>query len=256
MRLHLAGVTTVANMKESDNILFALESFYGLRGKSEKDLTIQRIKKRTWQCFLLDSGAFSFMAQQKKGNFKEIDWDKYLDEYIDFINRYNVRYFFELDVDSLVGYEKVKQMRTRLERETRKKCIPVWHKSRGLEEWIKMCKEYDYIAIGASGKNDSAWTIKNTSVLKKLLSIAQENNCKVHGLGFTRTKVLHEFSFYSVDSTAWLSGGRFGSLYEFNGKTMNSVSFKNRRARNAKEINNHNLKEWIKYQKYLDEGDN
>ena len=39
-------------------------------------------------------------------------------------------------------------MRKRLEAETKKKCIPVWHRSRGKENFIELCKQYDYVAIG------------------------------------------------------------------------------------------------------------
>ena len=74
------------------------------------------------------------------------NFDEYLTRYINFINKYDIKYFFELDVDSIVGYEKVKQLRKRLENETGKKCIPVWHKSRGKEEYLKMCKKIDEIA--------------------------------------------------------------------------------------------------------------
>ena len=61
--------------------------------------------------FLLDSGAFTFM-----NNSKSVDFDLYLDKYIDFIIEKNIKYFFELDIDSIVGYKKVLQLRERLER--------------------------------------------------------------------------------------------------------------------------------------------
>ena len=69
-------------------------------------------------------------------------------------------------------------------------------------------------------------------------------------MGFTATKDLYKYHFDSVDSTNWLSGGRFGQLHIFNGKYIESKSFKNKRAKNYKKIDEHNLKEWIKFQKY------
>ena len=74
--------------------------------------------------FLLDSGAFTFMHGIEASS-KPVDWDGYLSRYIDFINRNNVQHFFELDVDSIVGYDAVKRMRARLEAETGKQSIPV-----------------------------------------------------------------------------------------------------------------------------------
>lgn len=93
--------------------------------------------------FLLDSGAFTFMSKKPKA-----DWDRYIKDYAGFIRRNNVRNFFELDIDSIVGYEKVKEYRNRLEDLAGAQCIPVWHKSRGKDEFLRMCEDYPYIAIG------------------------------------------------------------------------------------------------------------
>lgn len=114
-----------------------LESFYYV-----EDWEIPLIKG--CELFLLDSGAFTFMNNSKTA----VDFNEYLTTYIDFINKHDIKYFFELDIDAVVGLEEVEKLRKRLEAETGKKCIPVWHKSRGKEKFIEMCKEYDYVAIG------------------------------------------------------------------------------------------------------------
>lgn len=64
---------------------------------------------------MLDSGAFTFM----RGNAK-VDWADYIKRYAEFINKYDVKYFFELDIDNIVGYEKVLEYRKLLERLTQK----------------------------------------------------------------------------------------------------------------------------------------
>lgn len=236
MKIFLVATSdkSISNFNES---LYILESFYYF-----KEWQAPLIKKS--KMFLLDSGAFTFMNGKKSNNF-----DDYLTKYIHFINKYDIQYFFELDVDSVVGYEKVKQLRNRLERETGKRCIPVWHKSRGKEEFLKMCDEYDYVAIGGIVTKE----IKKEEYpfFKWFITEAHKRNCKIHGLGFTATKELKKYHFDSVDSTNWMSGGRFGQLHIFNGKFIESKSFKNKRAKN-KEINNHNLNEWIKFQKYAE----
>lgn len=243
MKVFLAATSSRESMgKELLEIPYILESFYSINNKK----TLERVKKHNKEKFLLDSGAFTFM-----NNFKgKVNFNEYLEKYINFINEYNVKYFFELDIDSVVGYEKVKELRKKLEINTQKKCIPVWHKSRGLEEWKKLTKEYDYVAIGGIVIKE----IKpaDYKYFIPLLKIAKENNCKVHGLGFTNTSKLHKYNFYSVDSTNWLSGGRFGQLHIFNGKYMESKSFKNKRAKDYKKIDSHNLREWIKFQNYAD----
>ena len=243
MRIFLAATSTRESMGEKLlSIPYILESFYSINNKD----TIDRIRNHNKENFLLDSGAFTFMNNLKG----KIDFDKYLTDYIDFINKNDIKYFFELDVDVIVGYEKVKEMRRRLENETNKKCIPVWHRSRGLEEWNKLTKEYNYIAIGGFAIK----SIKKTEYkyIPKLLEIAKKNNCKVHGLGFTCTKELKKYHFYSVDSTNWLSGGRFGQIHTFNGEFIESKSFENKRAKDYRQIDEHNLKQWIQFQKYAD----
>lgn len=51
---------------------------------------------------------------------KNVDWNEYLDKYIDFINAHDVQYFFELDIDAIVGYERVKQLRKDSNRKRRR----------------------------------------------------------------------------------------------------------------------------------------
>ena len=92
---------------------------------------------------LLDSGAFTFFSAGKT-----VDWPAYVDRYADFIKRYGIKSFFELDIDPLVGYERVLDLRKRLEDRTGMACIPVWHKSRGPDRFYEMCEQYSYVAIG------------------------------------------------------------------------------------------------------------
>lgn len=241
MKLFLAGTSNRPWLFKENKPPFVLESFYYIQ-----DWQLNEIKN--WEMFLLDSGAFTFMNSLKDKT--KIDFNDYLTKYINFINKNNIKYFFELDIDSVVGYDKVLQLRKRLETETRKKCIPVWHKSRGLEEYIKLTEEYDYIAIGGLVTKE----IKKTDYkfLPKLLKIARQNNCKVHGLGFTN-KMAYQLDFYSVDSTNWLKSSRFGDVEYFNGKEIKTVKTpKGKKTVHYKIRDEFVIKEYIKFQKYLD----
>lgn len=203
--------------------------------------------------FILDSGAFTFINAQKQKRKNECDFDKYLNEYIKFINDNDVKYFFELDIDSIVGIEEVERLRKRLEEGTGKKCIPVWHKSRGKDYFIKMCQEYDYVAIG--GIVTKEIKPEDYKYFKWFIDTAHSYGCKIHGLGFTNLKLLKYFNFDSVDSTSWLSGGRFGTMYHFNGRELRIVDTKNRRRRsdiNHIPLNIYNYYEWCKFQKYAE----
>ena len=246
MKLCLAGTSVIEDIIKDNPPNFMLESFYSI-----KDWQIPYIKSS--KLFLLDSGAFTFMSSNTKGKqFKYEDMLAYLDKYIDFINKNDVDYFFELDIDVIVGYDRVLDLRRKLEEKTGKKCIPVFHKNRGINEWEKMCREYDYVAIGCTGFNDSQWT-KNVNVLKQMLQIARKYKTKVHGLGYTRGNI-ENMTFYSTDSTSWLAGGRFGVIYNFKNGKMEKVSYANKRVKDYRIAHKHNLNEWIKYQRYLDRG--
>lgn len=193
MKVFLAATSDKSFISNITDSKYILESFYYF-----KEWQIPLIKKS--EMFLLDSGAFTFMSGNKSNDF-----DGYLTRYIDFIKRHDVKYFFELDIDSVVGYDKVKQFRKRLEKETDKKCIPVWHKSRGKEEFLKMCDEYDYVAIG--GIVTKEITKDKYPFFTLFLNEAHKRGCKVHGLGFTSMADLPKYHFDSIDSTSWKSGG-------------------------------------------------
>ena len=245
MKVCLAGTYAITKqnrdiVKNSDCIL---ESFYYIN-----DWQLPYIKKAKF--FLLDSGAFTFM-----NNFKgEINWKEYIDRYADFIIKNDIKYFFELDIDSIVGYDKVKELTKYLENKVGRKCIPVWHKSRGLEEWKKLTEEYDYVAIGGIVTKE----IKSQEYryFKPMLEIAKKNNCKVHGLGFTNLKSLSKYPFYSVDSTSWKSGNRFGTLYLFKENKLIQI----KKPKDKRMVTNEKysmveafvFNEWVKFQKYAE----
>jgi len=197
--------------------------------------------------FLLDSGAFTFMTSQKNA---KINWEQYVVNYGNFVKKLNINHFFELDIDPIVGLKEVERLRDLLEKTAERKCIPVWHKSRGLEYWKKMCQEYDYVAIGGIVTQE----IKRAEydVFYSFLKIAKENNTKVHGLGFTNLKGMEKYKFYSVDSTSWLSGNKFGAVYLFNGKTMQKQNKAIGQRVKTTEVAMHNFNEWVKFSKYAE----
>ena len=244
MKICMASVSTLKNnLSVLSKCPYFLESFYYIQ-----EWLIPYAKKA--ELFLLDSGAFTFM--NSKTNKDNVDFEQYLDEYISFINKHDVKYFFELDIDSVVGYEEVKRLRRKLEAKTRKKCIPVWHKSRGLEEWKKMCEEYDYVAIGGIVTKEIKQ--KEYLILNKLIDIAHKEGCLVHGLGFTNPKYLEIINFDSVDSTTWIHAQIFGKVLEFrNGKMISRGKPKNKRIKKEMTVPIilYSYEQWIKYQYYM-----
>lgn len=101
MKVFLANVEPDFVIEESKSKYY-LESYYYLK----KPIQLQLMKEV--DMFLLDSGAFTFMNAKKD---KVFNVDEYLNNYIDFINKYDIQYFFELDTDSVHGIDKVLEMR-------------------------------------------------------------------------------------------------------------------------------------------------
>lgn len=221
-----------------------LESFYYLR-KNEGFMEIVK----HFGSFLLDSGAFTFMSGSHKGG---IDWDEYVDDYARFINKYDVDLFFELDIDSVVGIEEVERLRAKLESLTNKKPIPVWHKNRGKEYFIKMCEDYPYVALGGIVTKEIPRKVYE-SAFPWFIKTAHEHGAKIHGLGYTTVANLKKYHFDSVDSTAWLYGNRGGYLYKFNPQTglLEQLSKDGCRLKSREGAVN-NFNEWVKFSIYAD----
>ena len=229
--------------------VYLLQTFYDMRKMQSCD-----VLRMLGSCkeFLLDSGAFTFMNSGKK-----VHWKTYVDEYIEFINKYDVQQFFELDLYTLsnVGIEKTIKMRKYIEYHTGKKSIPVFHACMGLQMYRELCEEYDYIGIGASGLTEECRWTKNKKLLKQMVSIANSYGTRVHGLGYTRLSNINrtEIPFYSVDSSAWI-GSRFNAKYDVKcGMLVQSKATKQgERLKNWKQLDLHNLSEWRKIQQIKD----
>ena len=229
------GTVNVARLlvQQGIKMKYNLMSYFYIR--KQKDLCFF-IRDNTDE-ILIDSGAHSFQKGVK------VDWDKYTDEYANFIkafDRPNVVGYFEMDVDNIIGYEKVLELRKKLEAVS-DKIIPVWHKNRGIEEYKKMCKEYAGKVIAITGfKNED---IKDEQYLM-FVKYAKKYNCKVHCLGMTRKKVLDKVPFDYVDSSSWVQASVYGRIGN-KGKVTREFS-KNHREKVFIE----NYKEGIKMQNH------
>ena len=215
-----------------------LESFYYARDNKVIDRLLPHINN-----FLLDSGAFTFM---NNSGLSSIDWDKYIEEYAEYIKSRKVKLFFELDIDSVVGLSEVERLRKRLESLTGLKPIPVWHRSRGKDYFIKMCESYPYVAIGGIVTQE----IKRDRYEKLFpwfIETAHTHGSKIHALGYTGR--LKYYRFDSVDSTAWLYGNRGGFIYRFDrhkGELIKIDPPIGKRLSSSRAAL-HNFNEWVKY---------
>lgn len=244
MKIYLAACLECSEIKDEDvkKTPYVLQTFYSINEKTEKRLDLVND-------ILLDSGAFSL---RNKGTDDHSIYEEYVEKYAEFINKHNIKHFFELDIDNIVGYAKVIEYRKKLERLTNKQPIVVWHPQRGIEEYYNHCKEYKYIALGGF----VAATLQKRNQYLKLypnfINVAHKHGCKIHGLGFTSLQKLPYLHFDSVDSTTWLNGVKYGILYKFNGKTLVATGAPEGKRGNSKLIQRINFEEWVKFQRYAE----
>jgi hypothetical protein len=238
MIIYLAGeVYGKETFKSVDYKFNRLDSFYYIKNNKDFISYIPYYKN-----YLLDSGAFTFIMGKKVS----IDIDSYTDQYIEFINQHKVDKYFEMDVDKIYGYDKVKRLRNKIESRTGVQSIPVFHMNRGLDDWKAMTKDYKYVSIGIAGK-DVGWGDYNA--FYSFVMSAKENGCKVHGLGITGMKSLERVPFYSVDSSGWTTGNRYKSIFKFDGTRVKNlqVNLNGKKIHNHLALAKHNLREWIMF---------
>lgn len=193
-----------------------LMSFLYIQRKGKKFLR-ERLEKYPDVKIMVDSGAFTFLTKDEYSN-KPIDyWEKYLDKYTKFIkeNKEHIFSCVELDIQDLVGEELVNEWREKyfapLEKEGILVCY-VWHKDDGISKWKEMCQRFNY--VGFSLETGDFTEIE----MIKMINTAKQYNTIIHGFALTKIDTMTKIPFFSVDSTTWLVGTKYGELNWFDGR--------------------------------------
>lgn len=71
--------------------------------------------------------------------------------------------------------------------------------------------------VGVSTEEKRAWLKRVFRYIRSIAPDKEQPVVKTHGLGVSSPAFMEEFPFYSVDSTAWLQGGRSGAYRYFTG---------------------------------------
>lgn len=206
--LYFAGYSTDKELPQVTGVENLLESYLYFKGKDfvSWNRNVGAIGKNIF----IDSGAFSAFTKGKK-----ID----IDEYIKFIkeNQSYITTYATLDV---IGDYEATRKNTEYMEASGLHPLPTFHYGSPLSELERLCKKYDYIALGGlvplsmQRKKLQAWLDKCFSVIMK-----QDKLIKVHGFGVNSFWAWKRYPFYSVDATSWLMGGKFRRVVEFkNGK--------------------------------------
>lgn len=250
MIVYLAGFKTIEKTwNKPTKDIHLLSSFWEHKNGNYGEYATQ-------ENHILDSGAFSAI-NDKTGKYKNFDWNTYVKKYIAFIKKTNQKLFFELDIDCVVGLQKVEYYRKQIEDAIGIPPIVCWHANRGSDYWIKSCEDYPYVALGTTTASNAGKKIRaNPEILHWFINHAHKNKAKIHGLGFTSTPMLKKLKFDSVDSTTWNVGGKFGKICKFSNnwtecRQNRPEHLKNHRAKTI-ELNIYNFEQWVKFQKYAE----
>lgn len=170
----------------------------------------------------VDSGAFTYNQDDKYKSFTIEQWERHIDKYLTWAREHADHIFAiaNLDLEYLVGADIVQEWnRKYFEPFMAETGIPVcfiWHGEATKLTWEQYCKRYPYVGISAVTDNlQSA-----ESFLAEKLKVAERYGTVVHGMGMTRTAILPRLPFYTVDSTTWLAGVKYGEYSVWNGQIV------------------------------------
>lgn len=161
------------------------------------------------KALIFDSGAFSIMTGRSKHN---------LDTYLKFLswNKDKCLWYANLDV---IG----NPMQTLINQKEMERCgftpIPTFHLGSDLKYLKYYLLNYPLIGIGgivARIKKQNRSELIN--LLDQCFSLIPSTT-KIHAWGCTTSEICLRYPFYSVDSSSWISGNKFGRGYFLEGVT-------------------------------------
>ena len=198
-----------------------LMSYEYLKGKG-----IGQLKKYPDMHLFIDSGAYTYQNDPKYEEYTLEQWEEQIVEYLNWARKHKGQIFAIADLDlqylNSVGYEKVYEWRKKyFEPFMLETGIPVcfiYHED-GLDYWEYMCKRYPY--VGLSLAIDKAEN--GTEQLREMFRIAEKHNTLTQGMASTNTAMLTQYPFYTVDSTTWNVGLKYGEISVWTGTKMTRI---------------------------------
>jgi len=189
--------------------------------------------------FMSDSGAFSVLhsTELTDEHYTRKYWEPYIEKYVAWLYE-NKEYIYcaaNFDIEQIVGYETVdawnKQYFEPLEQYMQIVYVPHGqdHTSKSLRDRFEYyCTRYDYVGV-PSGRLSYA----NAA---QLYYIGNRYGSRLHGFGWTSIPTLKTWPFFSVDSTTWLGGVRYGTSYNYDGKNFRVNDYKKKYIRKGDKV--------------------
>jgi hypothetical protein len=183
--------------------------------------------------WFLDSGAFTYAEKWETDQARLPPQEEYLRRYFEYIDEYGHNYCRitepDFDLAGSLDVEQVDEVREwMLDRWPHLNVMPVWHPGRGPEAWTRYCRDprIKVMAIGGGGTvrarsramttgSATAREILSFGQMRRMVMEAAHMGKPVHGFAMTKLRLLKVVPFASVDSTSWVMGQKYGTLYVF-----------------------------------------
>ena len=172
---------------------------------------------------LLDSGGFTFMQALKEGRETHMGIREYADFYHSELER--TGHIFtacaELDVHEEFSQYEMEEAKDRLMAHG----VPMLPVIQGqsVEELTELgwYDKYGYMAVGSA----LLWGKKVAPELKEYIKKGKELGTLYHGFGVTTVDAIRTMPFFSVDSTTWMGGTRYGNTMIFQNGRLRYYDF-------------------------------
>jgi hypothetical protein len=287
-------------------VRYRLMSYYYLRTKrpAKRDELLYATTPKD-VVYLVDSGAFTFMETHLKLARTEPHkwWDlmeRYVEEYVAFLSAHRDRIFAcaEMDVDHVLSFDEIwdgsgswhqalenwwdTKRGNRLDGSRGFTAPPIaywrerimsagvpvlvgWHAIREWRGWKDQCNTYRYLALpGGEEVAENRWF--------PYVNEARRTGTYIHGFAGTKPEWIRRYPFYSVDSTSWLMGSKFGNTMIFQNGRLRFYQAANKPVRrryrwlyekfgldwakiekeDPAEVDAINLLAWIQYASFLE----
>lgn len=190
-----------------------LVSYYYLR-KKKRSIDELREDFGRFDFVFLDSGGFTLLQQLANENKTSISVKQYTEEYAQFMleTRGIWKACAEVDVEKELGRRYMEDLKDSLFKEG-VPIVPVLQ-----SEPIEFVRDnygwfgkYPYVAMGSAVNMQGIMSRARESYIRE----GKKYGTLLHGLAMTDARTLRRSAFYSVDSTSWSSGARFGATMIF-----------------------------------------
>jgi hypothetical protein len=216
-------------------------------GKTQTELVIKN-GNYVW----FDNGAFSLWKRLKKlGTLEGFDWDKHWTKFYMWLLKHYSQIDKFLIPDVIEGSEEENdRLINSVPSMFREKAVPVWHTVESIDRFVRLCEEFDTVAIGACGPHEF---IMGQACQDRLSLVFDEiyhrRNVpvKIHGLRMTDNRVVAAFPFYSCDSTSVVQREKYseGDTPSLKGRLTRTAVFKAA----MEKTKSPTIKEWQKTRK-------